>query len=67
MNLDSQQHGGNLRELRATLHDGQDLLDFSASINPLGPPAWLRPVLSAAVSDVRHYPEPYAETAVDVK
>ena len=35
-----------------------DLLDFSANINPLGPPEWLRPVLAANVSALVHYPDP---------
>ena len=52
-------HGGNLRALaeRAGCEPG-DLLDFSASINPLGPPDWLREELSRAVSGLAHYPDP---------
>ena len=44
-------HGGNLRQLAAEagLPETQ-LLDFSANLNPLGPPEWLRPVISSAVS-----------------
>jgi histidinol-phosphate/aromatic aminotransferase/cobyric acid decarboxylase-like protein len=37
-----------------------ELADFSASINPLGPPDWLRGEVSAALSGLRHYPDPYA-------
>jgi cobyric acid synthase CobQ/L-threonine-O-3-phosphate decarboxylase len=33
-------------------------MDFSANLNPLGPPEWLRPVLSANVSALAHYPDP---------
>ncbi len=52
-------HGGNLRELaRMAGMPPRDLLDFSASINPLGPPEWLRAVVSANLSDVAHYPDP---------
>jgi cobyric acid synthase CobQ/L-threonine-O-3-phosphate decarboxylase len=36
-----------------------DILDFSASINPLGPPGWLRTVISPAVSELVHYPDPH--------
>ncbi len=36
----------------------EEILDFSANINPLGPPVWLRPVISSAVSDIVHYPDP---------
>ena len=52
-------HGGNLRELAAkTGRLVEDILDFSASINPLGPPEYLRPVISRAVEAVVHYPDP---------
>ena len=52
-------HGGNLRELaeRAGL-DRDQILDFSASINPLGPPEGLRAVLSRNVDRLVHYPDP---------
>jgi adenosylcobyric acid synthase len=53
------QHGGNLRELalRAGL-DREQMLDFSASINPLGPPAQLRAVLARNIERLVHYPDP---------
>ncbi len=52
-------HGGHIRKLaeRAGIGDGE-LLDFSANMNPLGPPEWLRAVVSAALSNVVHYPDP---------
>jgi cobyric acid synthase CobQ/L-threonine-O-3-phosphate decarboxylase len=52
-------HGGNLRELaqRAGL-DRDQILDFSASINPLGPPEGLRAVLSRSIDWLVHYPDP---------
>lgn len=60
-------HGGNIyafaRERRIPL---EEVLDFSASINPLG---WPREVASAyrnALSHAVHYPEPYAETLTAV-
>ncbi len=37
------------------------VLDFSASINPLGPPDWLRPVVARSLEEVQHYPWPRAE------
>lgn len=53
-------HGGDVRGLARSLGvDPGDILDFSASINPLGPPDWLRNVLSANVSDLVHYPDPH--------
>lgn len=52
-------HGGNLREL-ATLAglNPDDILDFSANLNPLGPPEWLRRVVDRHVSALSHYPDP---------
>lgn len=51
-------HGGNILYLvEQTGLDAEALVDFSANINPLGPPEWLRPVLSVAVSRLVHYPD----------
>lgn len=52
-------HGGNLRELaRVSGKRERDILDFSANINPLGPPEWLRPLISSHVTALTHYPDP---------
>lgn len=52
-------HGGNLRMLAQTTGMMErDLLDFSANVNPLGPPEWLRPSISSQISSLRHYPDP---------
>ncbi len=64
MNL-VQKHGGNLRH--ASQISGlpvEELLDFSASINPLGFPEWLRPLISSQISTLVHYPDPEAEGLV---
>lgn len=52
-------HGGNLRELaqRAGLNR-DEILDFSASINPLGPPEGLRAAIARSLDQVVHYPDP---------
>ena len=52
-------HGGHLRRLaeRAGCR-ADEILDFSASINPLGPPESLRAVVGRALDDVVHYPDP---------
>ena len=43
--------GGNLQQLaRASGKLQREILDFSANINPLGPPEWLRSVISSHVS-----------------
>lgn len=54
------QHGGNLTALsqRSGL-EADELVDFSANLNPLGPPEWLRPLISANISDLAHYPDPH--------
>jgi cobyric acid synthase CobQ/L-threonine-O-3-phosphate decarboxylase len=55
----SSPHGGNLRALaEAAGRKPDEICDASASINPLGPPPWLRQVISAGVSDLVHYPDP---------
>jgi len=52
-------HGGN-RVWAATIAQCQpdELLDFSASINPLGPPASAIAAIQAAIADLCHYPDP---------
>jgi len=35
-----------------------DILDFSASLNPLGPPPRVMEELARALGDIRHYPDP---------
>jgi len=53
------EHGGNRKKLAASIGLSVDaLLDFSASINPLGPPEWLRAVVCAHLDDTSHYPDP---------
>ena len=55
----SDAHGGNIRKLAlAAARSPEDLLDFSANINPLGPPEWLRPLISCRLSSLIHYPDP---------
>ena len=52
-------HGGNLRELaRACGKAEGEVVDFSANLNPLGPPEWLRAEIAAHVSALVHYPDP---------
>lgn len=52
-------HGGNIRKLaEAAGMPPEDLVDFSANINPLGPPEWLGEVVMANLEEVEHYPDP---------
>lgn len=55
-------HGGDRQHLAELAGcEPQELLDFSANMNPLGPPDWLRPTISAHIEQVLHYPDPYCE------
>ncbi|TXT42065.1 MAG: aminotransferase CobD/cobyrinic acid synthase [Spirochaetes bacterium] len=56
---DHLRHGGNLQEIsNRTGIDPYQILDYSANINPAGPPPWIKEALMAAASRVRHYPDP---------
>lgn len=51
-------HGGNIYEIAMQLRCSPDeLLDFSASINPLGPPPGLWEELQKGFSLLQHYPD----------
>ncbi len=53
------EHGGNIRRLAAAANlSPSDLLDFSANINPLGPPEWFRAEASRSLGAIQHYPDP---------
>lgn len=52
-------HGGHVRDLaRLAGCRAEDLLDFSANLNPLGPPEALRRTVSRHLGGVIHYPDP---------
>lgn len=52
-------HGGNIKVLAESAGlEAKDLLDFSANINPLGPPQWLRPLINSQIDSLVHYPDP---------
>ncbi|WP_456473397.1 cobyric acid synthase [Desulfolithobacter sp.] len=52
-------HGGNLVRLaRKYGCKPGDILDFSANLNPLGPPPGLRDILSRHIGELVHYPDP---------
>lgn len=53
------EHGGNIH--RVVREKGQKctgIIDFSANINPLGPPEWFRGLISASLEEITHYPDP---------
>ena len=50
-------HGGNLHRLARELRcSASEILDYSASINPLGPSLSVMRVLRKALWMIRHYP-----------
>lgn len=52
-------HGGNIwAAARQSGRPPQEWIDFSASINPLGPPPWVTEAAQGALSQVIHYPDP---------
>jgi threonine-phosphate decarboxylase len=52
-------HGGNVRGVCARLSlDDQHVLDFSASLNPLGPPPGALQAARRALDEIDRYPEP---------
>ncbi|MFC3283455.1 threonine-phosphate decarboxylase CobD [Litchfieldella rifensis] len=53
-------HGGRPEQLLARfgLAADREILDFSANINPLGPPAWLKDRLIAGLDGLDVYPDP---------
>ncbi|MBW4460788.1 MAG: threonine-phosphate decarboxylase CobD [Nodosilinea sp. WJT8-NPBG4] len=52
-------HGGNLVWAAAIANCSPDsLIDFSASINPLGPPESVVLAMTEALGQLRHYPDP---------
>ena len=54
-------HGGNVFAAARDLGcDWREILDFSASINPLGPSPRVRSAITAAMDRIVHYPDPYA-------
>jgi histidinol-phosphate/aromatic aminotransferase/cobyric acid decarboxylase-like protein len=58
-------HGGNLRELSDEAgRPWAEILDFSANINPLGPPECVRAVISRGVEELVNYPDPAARELV---
>ena len=59
-------HGGNIYELSAQAGCSPDeILDFSASINPLGPPPGLARILSGSFRRLESYPDIHSQLLVD--
>ena len=62
---DPRRHGGRIFEAARQLgRSWRDIIDFSASINPLGPPRGLKKALDEEFDQILHYPEVRAESLV---
>ena len=62
----SPEHGGNIYKLLNEKELAVDkVLDFSANINPCGPPPWLRSLVNKELELITHYPDPHATELVD--
>ncbi len=60
-------HGGNIQRMAARLGcNPSEILDFSANINPLGPPEYIWNVLARNLPAIIHYPDPEADELVRV-
>ncbi len=58
-------HGGNIYELAKKAGCvPEQILDFSSSINPLGPPEFFRAAVSRSLENIVHYPDPQAERLI---
>jgi threonine-phosphate decarboxylase len=55
-------HGGDVEQwARSAGIEAKELLDFSASINPLGPPPSARKAFVKSYGEISRYPDPYGE------
>src|SRR5215831_1097659 len=60
------EHGGDVFACaRRARIDPSEIVDFSASINPLGPPALARKAFQKSYKEMLRYPEPYGEELKD--
>jgi threonine-phosphate decarboxylase len=59
-------HGGNVFAVaRERGWDWRDVLDFSASVNPLGPAAGVREAIAEAIERIVHYPERHSSRVAE--
>ena len=59
-------HGGNLKHLiKVTGRSMEDICDFSANINPLGPPEWMFSLIESRFRDIEHYPDPDCSSLIE--
>ncbi|HIP82188.1 MAG TPA: threonine-phosphate decarboxylase, partial [Desulfocapsa sulfexigens] len=57
------EHGGNIHAAANSKSINlEEILDFSANINSIGPPEWLRSCISRELDAILHYPDPTASS-----
>jgi len=57
------EHGGNIHAVANSKSINlEEILDFSANINSIGPPEWLRSCISRELDAILHYPDPTASS-----
>lgn len=57
--MQDREHGGNIWQAAKLLNTvPENILDFSASLNPLGPPPWITEVLNTTLIKATAYPDP---------
>jgi len=63
--IDPRRHGGRIFEAaRLSGRSWRDIIDFSANLNPFGPPRGLKETLDAEFDQILHYPEVRAESLI---
>ncbi|HJO95608.1 MAG TPA: cobyric acid synthase [Victivallales bacterium] len=59
------EHGGNISKLAEEAGcKPDDIIDFSSSINPLGPPEFIRPLVNGIIDKITSYPDPRCDKLV---
>jgi len=59
-------HGGNIYALAKKANcKPEEIIDFSANINPLGPAPSLRAAVSIALNEIHHYPDPFNNELIE--
>lgn len=59
-------HGGNIYEVSRLIGcNPEEIIDLSASINPLGPPEGLREILFDRFHKIRHYPDIHNRSIIE--
>lgn len=59
-------HGGNVWQAAAELGCSvEEIIDFSSSVNPFGPPDWVYSLIDRKKTAIAHYPDPFCSALRD--